>query len=77
MKRSKAKAAPQQVPTPGSQGGKAAVSESQSTPGSGRRVAAPTHEEIETVAYLKYLAEGSQDGGHLRHWLEAERQLRE
>lgn len=37
----------------------------------------PSHADIETVAYLKYLDGGRKDGDHLKHWLEAERQLSE
>ncbi len=37
----------------------------------------PSHEDIKVVAYLKYLDDGCKDGDHLKHWLEAERQLKE
>ncbi len=45
--------------------------------GSSKPTTSPSQADIETVAYLKYLDEGCHDGNHLRHWLEAERQLRE
>ena len=34
-----------------------------------------SEDEIRTVAYLKYLDEGSPVGRHKHHWLEAESQL--
>lgn len=37
----------------------------------------PNHEDIQIVAYLKYLDSGGRDFDDLRHWLEAEALLKE
>ena len=42
-----------------------------------KRSPRPKHEDIEMLAYLKYLAAGRSDGSAMDHWLEAERQLSE
>ena len=36
----------------------------------------PTHEEIATEAYARYLSRGRVDGGDVSDWLEAEQILR-
>jgi Protein of unknown function (DUF2934) len=35
----------------------------------------PTHQEIATLAYRKFLERGGQDGRAIDDWLEAEREL--
>jgi len=42
-----------------------------------KRTRRPKHEDIEMLAYLKYLAAGRENGSAMDHWLEAERQLSE
>jgi hypothetical protein len=36
----------------------------------------PTHQDIATLAYRKFLTRGGQDGRAIDDWLEAERELR-
>jgi hypothetical protein len=42
-----------------------------------RSAAAPESDDVARSAYFSYIAQGSQPGHDLRHWLEAEERLRE
>lgn len=42
-----------------------------------RPAAAPVSDDVARSAYFSYIAQGSQPGNDLRHWLEAEERLRE